>query len=99
MTEKESYKNNSIIMTTMELDAARADVIRQLFEVESMETIKAMKRTLGRYLKREAEVRKETEYISKEEVLEGIRQGLKEMYEARRKGEKLIDAREVLNEL
>lgn len=83
-------------MTTMELDAARADIIRQLFEVESMDTIKALKRTLSRYLKREAA--EETEYISKEEVLEGIRQGLKEMYEAKRTGN-LIDAREVLNEL
>lgn len=82
-------------MTTMELDAARADIIRQLFEVESMDTIKALKRTLSRYLKREAA--EETEYISKEKVLEGIRQGLKEMYEAKRTGNLIAQGRYSMN--
>lgn len=39
------------------------------------------------------------EYISKEEVLAGIRQGLMEVKEAREKGIKLMDARELINEL
>ena len=42
---------------------------------------------------------KETEYISKQEVLEGIRQGLKDVQESRASGKKLKTLQEVIDEL
>ena len=42
---------------------------------------------------------KATEYISKEEVLEGIRQGLMDVQESRASGKKLKTLQEVINEL
>ena len=41
----------------------------------------------------------ETEYISKEEVLDGIRQGLADVKEAREKGMQLKTLQEVIDEL
>jgi hypothetical protein len=41
----------------------------------------------------------EDEYISKEEILAGIRQGLLDMEEARRTGKKLKTLQEVIDEL
>ena len=49
-------------------------------------------------LKRE-EAEEETEHISKQEVLDGIRQGLTEFYRAQRTGQPLKDAEELINEL
>ena len=42
---------------------------------------------------------KELEYISKEEVLEGIRQGLMDVEEARKSGKQLKTLQEVIDEL
>lgn len=44
-------KENSI-MTTMELDARRAEIIRQLFATDSMEVLDSVKRSLARALNR-----------------------------------------------
>lgn len=39
-------------MTTMELDARRAEIIRQLFATDSMEVLDSVKRSLSRALSR-----------------------------------------------
>lgn len=40
-------------MTTMELDACRAEIIRQLFDTESLEVLNTVKRSLARALHRQ----------------------------------------------
>jgi hypothetical protein len=49
--------------------------------------------------KEKATETEEEEYISKEEILAGIRQGLLDMEEARRTGKKLKTLQEVIDEL
>lgn len=69
-----------------------------------MRNKKTQKRSLNRTFAQKQKA-KSNEYISKEEILAGIRQGLLEVKEAREKGierpslRQLIDARDLLNEL
>ncbi|MBQ8502276.1 MAG: hypothetical protein IJ494_08325 [Bacteroides sp.] len=88
-------------MTTMELDAARADIIRSLFQIEDMEVIKDVRRRLNHFiLKTKAAPKEEgTEYISKEELMGDLREALTEMFTAQQKGIELPDAEELLYEL
>lgn len=85
---------------TMEqkLDVTRSEIIRDLFAVHTQEALNSISRSVKRILKRE-EAEEETEYISKQEVLDGIRQGLTEFYRAQRTGRPLKDAEELINEL
>lgn len=85
---------------TMEqkLDVTRSEIIRDLFAVHTQEALNSISRSVKRILKRE-EAEEETEYISKQEVLDGIRQGLTEFYRAQRTGQPLKDAEELINEL
>ena len=83
-------------MTTMELNAMRGELARDILNIESMELLQKVQRYIKRAMKTEKE---EVEYIEKEEILNSIREGLKEIKEARRTGRKLMDAEELLNEL
>ena len=83
-------------MTTMELKAMRGELAREILNIESMELLQKVQRYIKRAVKVEQE---ETEYIEKEEILNSIREGLKEIKEARRTGRKLMTAEELLNEL
>lgn len=83
-------------MTTMELNALRGELARDILNIESMELLSKIQRYIKRTLKVEQE---EVEYIEKEEILNSIREGLKEIKEARRTGRKLMTAEELLNEL
>ena len=83
-------------MTTMELNAMRGELARDILNIESMELLQKVQRYLKRAMKVE---REEGEYIEKEEILDSIREGLREIKEARRTGRKLMDAEELLNEL
>ena len=83
-------------MTTMELNAMRGELARDILNIESVELLKKIQRYIKRAVKVEQE---ETEYIEKEEILNSIREGLKEIKEARRTGRKLMTAEELLNEL
>lgn len=83
-------------MTTMELNAMRGELAREILNIESMELLQKVQRYIKRAVKVEQE---ETEYIEKEEILNSIREGLKEIKEARRTGRKLMTAEELLNEL
>ena len=57
------------------------------------------KEWLSSKLVKDIQEEKETEYISKQEVLEGIRQGLKDVQEFRASGKKLKTLQEVIDEL
>ena len=84
-------------MTTMELNAMRGELAREILNIESMELLQKVQRYIKRAVKVEQE--EEVEYIGKEEILNSIREGLKEIKERRRTGRKLMDAEELLNEL
>ena len=80
----------------MELNAMRGELAREILNIESMELLQKVQRYLKRAMKTEKE---EVEYIEKEEVLNSIREGLREIKEAQRTGRKLMSAEELLNEL
>lgn len=84
--------------SAIDLQAEKLSLITSICNIDSLSVIKSLKRSLARTLAKEHEAESE-EYISKEEVLAGIRQGLMEVKEAREKGIKLMDARELINEL
>lgn len=83
-------------MTTMELNAMRGELAREILNIESIELLQKVQRYIKRTVKVEQE---EVEYIEKEEILNSIRKGLSEIKEARRTGRKLMTAEELLNEL
>ena len=83
-------------MTTMELNAIRGELAREILNIESIELLQKVQRYIKRAVKVEQE---EVEYIEKEEILNSIREGLREIKEARRTGRKLMTAEELLNEL
>lgn len=83
-------------MTTMELKSLKMDLVEELLSLNDKEMINRVKNYLKR-LKKEAE--KEEETISKEEVLAGIADGLKEVKLSMDGKLKQKTAREFLNEL
>ena len=83
-------------MTTMELNAMRGELAREILNIESIELLQKVQRYIKRAVKVEQE---EVKYIEKEEILNSIREGLREIKEARRTGRKLMTAEELLNEL
>ena len=84
----------------MNLDVQRAEIIRQLFATDSPEVLKKVQRTLKNALKAlQTEEKEETEYISKEEVMDDIREGLTEMFRAQRMGIKQKTLQELIDEL
>lgn len=84
--------------TTIDLQAEKLALISSICNVDSISVIKSLKRSLERTLAKERKAESE-EYISKEEILAGIRQGLMEVKEAREKGIKRMTARQLLDEL
>ena len=74
----------------------RGELARDILNIESVELLQKIQRYIKRAVKVEQE---ETEYIEKEEILNSIREGLKEIKEARHTGRKLMTAEELLNEL
>ena len=84
--------------STINLQAEKMALIDLISNVNSISVIKSLKRSFEQTLAKARE--KETkEYISQEEILEGIRKSLIEIKESREKGIKLMDARLLLNEL
>lgn len=84
--------------TTIDLQAEKLALISSICNVNSVSVIKSLKRSFERTLAKERKAESE-EYISKEEILAGISQVLMEVKEAREKGIKLMDARQLINEL
>lgn len=83
-------------MTTMELNALRGELARDILNIESIEMLSKIQRYIKRTLKVEKE---EVEYIEKEEILNSIRDGLKEMKERRRTGRQGMTLQELIDEL
>lgn len=84
--------------TTIDLQAEKLALISSICNVNSVSVIKSLKRSLERTLAKERKAESE-EFISKEEILAGIRQGLMEVKEAREKGIKRMTVRQLLDEL
>ena len=74
----------------------RGELAREILNIESIELLQKVQRYIKRAVKVEQE---EVEYIEKEEILNSIREGLREIKEARRTVRKLMTAEELLNEL
>ena len=83
-------------MTTMELHAMRGELARDILNIESMELLQKVQRYLKRAIKEEKE---EVEYIEKEEILNSIREGLREIKERRRTGRQGMTLQELIDEL
>ena len=83
-------------MTTMELNAMRGELAREILNIESMELLQKVQRYLKRAMKTEKE---EVEYIEKEEILNSIREGLREIKERRRTGRQGMTLQELIDEL
>lgn len=81
-------------MKTMELEAKKASLVRDiLIEVDDMEFLKKLQKAFDR-VKSQVKKEEDTEYISKEEILEGIDAGLKDV-----KAGRTSSAREFSKEL
>jgi hypothetical protein len=83
-------------MTTMELNAMRGELAREILNIESMELLQKVQRYIKRAMKTEKE---EVEYIEKEEILNSIREGLREIKERRRTGRQGMTLQELIDEL
>ena len=83
-------------MTTMELNAMRGDLAREILNIDNIELLQKVQRYLKRAMKTEKE---EVEYIEKEEILNSIREGLREIKERRRTGRQGMTLQELIDEL
>ena len=83
-------------MTTMELNAMRGELAREILNIESMELLQKVQRYIKRAMKTEKE---EVEYIEKEEILNSIREGLREIKERSRTGRQGMTLQELIDEL
>ena len=82
-------------MSTLEFNALRGELAREMLNVESIEVLQKVQRALRRAIKQE----QKEEYIEKEEILSAVREGLLEVKHAHETGVKLMTAEELLNEL
>lgn len=103
------YKRNNEEDKAMTENSAlamqREALINELRNVDDIDVIQKTQRYLNRAL---AAVKKaasktqeedEEEYISKEEIMDSLRESLTEYYSAKKEGRKLKSAEELLNEL
>ena len=67
----------------MELDARKAQLAREILNIDSMEVLDKLQKAFNR-VKTKAASNEETEYISKEEILAGIDAGLKDLKAGRK---------------
>ncbi|MDR0894834.1 MAG: hypothetical protein LBN06_05980 [Prevotellaceae bacterium] len=84
-------------MTAMELNAEISHQLSLIADDEN--TLQRVLKYMKRLAARKEKTMEEEEYISKEELLTGIREGLLDMKEAQRTGEKLKTLQEVIDEL
>ena len=90
-------------MATLDIDALRIELMRDILDTDDLEVLRTVNRSLTHALakvKQQQVVREEeVEYISKQEILNGIREGLTEFYQAKKAGKELPDAEDLFNEL
>lgn len=82
-------------MTTIELDARKVRLAREILNVDSIEVLDKLQKAFNRVISKANTAKEDdAEYISKEEILAGIDAGLKDLKAGRK-----TSAREFLNEL
>ncbi|WP_298551164.1 hypothetical protein [uncultured Parabacteroides sp.] len=90
-------------MATLDIDALRIELMRDILDTDDLEVLRTVKRSLTHALakvKQQQVVREEeVEYISKQEILNGIREGLTEFYQAKKAGKEQKTLEEILNDL
>lgn len=87
-------------MKTMELEAGKASLVRDiLIEVDDMEFLKKLQKAFNRVKSQVKKEEEDIEYISKEEILEGIDAGLKDMQKRKRSGRKAKTLQTLIDEL
>lgn len=84
-------------MTSMELEAYKAELAREILTTDSRHVLDEVKRLLIKLSKKTK--KKEEETISKEEILAGIDAGLKEVKLSQEGKLKMKNAKELLDEL
>ena len=84
--------------SAINLQAEKMALIDLINSVNSASVIESLKRSFERILAT-ARDKDSEEYSSKDEILDGIRISLMEVKKSREKGLKLMDARQLLNEL
>ena len=82
-------------MSTLEINALKGELAREMLNVESFEVLQKVQRCLRRAIRQE----QKEEYIEKHEVLASIREGLFEVKKAQESGVQLQTAEDLLNEL
>ena len=82
-------------MSTLEFNALKGELAREMLNIESIEVLQKVQRALRRAIKQE----QKEEYIEKEEIIDAVREGLLEIKHARETGKKLMTLEELLNEL
>ena len=90
-------------MATLDIDALRRELLLDILDTDDLEVLRTVKRSLTHALakvKQQQVVREEeVEYISKQEILNGIREGLTEFYQAKKAGKEQKTLEEILNDL
>lgn len=82
-------KKGELKITTIESDAEKAQLAREILNLENIDAVRKLKQAY-----RHLPAKEESEFISKEEVLAGIESGLRDLKAGRK-----TPAREFLNEL
>ncbi len=82
-------------MSTLEINAFKGELAREMLNVESFEVLQKVQRCLHRAIRQE----QKEGYIEKQEILTSIREGLLEVKNAQKSGIQLMTATELLNEL
>lgn len=85
-------------MNAIGINEIRGELAHTLFAIEDADLLQRISRYVKRQLKSHA-AEEETEYIEKEELLASIREGLREVKEARRTGKMLMSAEDLFHEL
>lgn len=90
-------------MATLDIDALRIELMRDILNTDNLEVLKTVKRSfthaLAKVKEQQVVQEEEVEYISKQEILNGIREGLIEFYQAKKAGKDLPNAEDLFNEL
>ena len=82
-------------MSTLEFNALKGELAREMLNIESMEVLQKVQRALRRAIKQE----QKEEYIEKEEILAAVREGLLEVKHRHETGAKAITLQEFIDEL
>ena len=90
-------KKGEPTMTSMELEAYKAELAREILTTDSRQVLDEVKRLLIKLSKKTKNKQEET--ISKEEILAGIDAGLKEVKLSQEGKLKMKTAKELLDEL